>query len=124
EETGRTELLSSAVVGRAAPLAAAVTVAVGASLAIGVLITAGGIGRGESAAGSLAFGGAMAGCGLVFAAVAAITAQLAESSRTAIGIACAVLATPYALRAIGDVQGALSWLPWMTPQACAQPVQP
>ena len=42
EETGRTELLASAVVGRAAPLAAAVTVAIGASLAIGVLITAAG----------------------------------------------------------------------------------
>ena len=56
EETGRTELLSSSVVGRAAPLAAAVTVAVGASLAIGLLIAVAGIGSGEDAAGSLAFG--------------------------------------------------------------------
>ena len=85
EETGRTELLSSAVVGRAAPLAAAVTVAIGASLAIGVLIAAAGIGSGQDAAGSIAFGAAMAGCGLVFAGVAAIAAQLAESSRTAHG---------------------------------------
>ena len=54
EETGRTELLSSAVVGRAAPLAAAVTVAVGASLAIGLLTALAGIGSGESATGSLA----------------------------------------------------------------------
>ena len=124
EEAGRTELLSSSVVGRAAPLAAAVTVAIGASLAIGVLIAAAGIGSGENAAGSLAFGGAMAGCGLVFAGVAAIAAQLAESSRTAVGIACAVLAATFALRAIGDVQSSLSWLTWLSPQGWANHVGP
>jgi ABC-2 type transport system permease protein len=124
EETGRTELLSAAVVGRAAPLAAAVTVAIGASLAIGVLIAVAGIGSGESAAGSLAFGAAMAGCGLVFAGVAAVAAQLAESSRTAIGIACSVLAGTYALRAIGDVQSSLSALTWLSPQGWANHVQP
>ncbi len=124
EETGRTELLSSAVVGRAAPLAAAVTVAIGASIAIGVLIAVAGIGSGESAAGSLAFGAAMAGCGLVFAGVAAVAAQLAESSRTAIGIACSVLAGTFALRAIGDVQGSLSALTWLSPQGWANHVQP
>ena len=124
EETGRTELLASAVVGRAAPLAAAVTVAIGASLAIGVLITAAGIGSGESVTGSLAFGGSMAGCGLVFAGVAAIAAQLAESSRTATGIACAVLAAGYGLRAVGDVESSLSWLTWLSPQGWANHVQP
>ena len=124
EEAGRTELLSSSVVGRAAPLAAAVTVAVGASLAIGVLIAAAGIGSGEDAAGAIAFGGAMAGCGLVFAGIAAIAAQLAESSRTALGIACAVLAGTYALRAIGDVQSSLQWLTWLSPQGWANHVGP
>jgi polyether ionophore transport system permease protein len=122
EETGRTELLSSAVVGRAAPLVAAVTVAIGASLAIGVLIAAAGIGSGQDAAGSIAFGAAMAGCGLVFGGVAAIAAQLAESSRTALGIACGVLAAGYGLRAIGDVQPSLSWLTWLSPQGWANHV--
>ena len=122
EETGRTELLASAVVGRAAPLVAAVTVAIGASLAIGLLVTLAGIGSGESAVGSAAFGVAMAGCGLVFAGVAAIAAQLAESSRTAVGIACAVLAGTYGLRAIGDVKPALSWLTWLSPQGWANHV--
>src|SRR6478736_3179184 len=86
EEAGRTELLSSSVVGRAAPLAAAVSVAIGASLAIGLLVVLAGLGNGEDLAGSLAFGGAMAGCGLTFAAVAAVAAQLAETSRAALGL--------------------------------------
>jgi len=124
EETGRTELLSSAVVGRAAPLAAAVTVAVGASLAIGLLTAAAGIGSGESAPGSILFGAAMAGCGLVFAGVAAVAAQLAENSRTAIAISCSVLALTYGLRAVGDVEGQLSALTWLSPQGWAGHVRP
>jgi len=124
EETGRTELLASAVVGRAAPLAAAVGVAIGASVTIGLLTALAGIGSGQSALGSIAFGAAMAGCGLVFAGVAAITAQLAENSRTAIGIACAVLAGCYGLRAIGDVQNSLGWLTWLSPQGWASHISP
>ncbi|MET0863606.1 MAG: ABC transporter permease [Nakamurella sp.] len=124
EETGRTELLSSAVVGRAAPLAAAVTVAVGASLTIGLLTALAGIGNGQGAIGSIAFGAAMAGCGVVFAGVAAVAAQLAENSRTAIGVACGVLAAGYGLRAIGDVAQSLGWLTWLSPQGWAGHVSP
>ncbi len=124
EEAGRTELLASAVVGRAAPLAAAVTVAIGASLAIGVIVAAAGIGSGESSAGSVLFGAAMAGCGLVFAGVAAVAAQLAESARTAVGISCSVVAVTYALRAVGDVQSQLSWLTWLSPQGWAGHARP
>ena len=124
EEAGRTELLASAVVGRAAPLVAAVAVAVGASLTIGVLAAAAGIGSGQPVVGSLAFGGAMAGCGLVFAGVAAIAAQLAESARTAVGIAAAALAVGYGLRAVGDVSDSLHWLTWLSPQGWANHVEP
>jgi len=124
EETGRTELLASAVVGRAAPLAAAVTVAFAASLTIGLLTAVAGIGSGQPALGSITFGAAMAGCGLVFAGVAAIAAQVAENSRTAIGISCAVVAGCYGLRAIGDVQDSLGWLTWLSPQGWASHVSP
>jgi ABC-2 type transport system permease protein len=124
EETGRTELLASAVVGRAAPLASAVIVAIGASLTIGLLTAVAGIGSGQPPLGSVAFGAAMAGCGLVFAGVAAIAAQLAENSRTATGIACAVLAGCYGLRAVGDVQPSLGWLTWLSPQGWAGHISP
>jgi len=124
EEAGRTELLASSVVGRAAPLAAAVIVAIGASLGIGVLTAAAGLANGQDAVGAVAFGGAMAGCGVVFAGVAAIAAQLAESARTAVGIACAAVGVTYALRAVGDVNASLSWLTWISPQGWANHVQP
>jgi len=124
EEAGRTELLASSVLGRAAPLAAAVIVAIGASLAIGVLTAAAGLANGQDAVGAVAFGGAMAGCGVVFAGVAAIAAQLEESARTAVGIACAAVGVTYALRAVGDVNASLSWLTWISPQGWANHVQP
>ncbi|WP_395726420.1 ABC transporter permease [Nakamurella sp.] len=123
EETGRIELLASSVVGRAAPLTAAVAVAIGASLAIGLLTAAAGVANGQDVAGSLAFGGAMAGCGVAFAGVAAITAQLAESSRTAVGLACSAVGVTYALRAVGDVNSSLSWLTWLSPQGWAGHIQ-
>ncbi|BCI86460.1 ABC transporter permease [Mycobacterium kansasii] len=62
-------------------------------------------------AGSLAFGAALAGSGLVFTAVAAAAAQLSPSARVTRGVAFAVLGTVFALRAVGDAgSGALSWL--------------
>ena len=63
------------------------------------------------AAGSLAFGAALAGSGLVFTAVAAVAAQLSPSARFARGSAFAVLGTAFTLRAVGDAgSGTLSWL--------------
>ncbi|NUT51555.1 MAG: ABC transporter permease, partial [Saccharothrix sp.] len=56
EETGRLELIGSAVVSRHAPLAAAVVVALLASTVIGLLVALGLTGLGESASGSFAFG--------------------------------------------------------------------
>jgi ABC-2 type transport system permease protein len=124
EEAGRSELLSGSVVGRSAPLAAGVAVAVGASLTIGLLAAAAALGSGQDTAGALAFGGAMAGCGVVYAGVAAVTAQLAESARTATGLACTAVAAGFALRAVGDVNSSLSWLTWLSPQGWANHVEP
>ena len=61
--------------------------------------------------GSLAFGAALAGSGLVFTAVAAVAAQLSPSARFARGAAFSVLGAAFTLRAIGDAgSGTLSWL--------------
>lgn len=123
EESGRTELIASSVVGRAAPLAAAVAVAAGASLAIGLLAAAAGMANGQDVTGSIVFGGALAGCGVAFTGVAAIAAQLADSARTAVGLATAAVGVTYALRAVGDTNPALSWLTWLSPQGWAGHVQ-
>ncbi len=113
EETGRAELVRSAVVGRHAGAAAAVLVVVGANVVL-ALALAGGLGalgiETVTWEGSLLFGAAVGAVGLVFAGVAAITAQLTESARAASSIAGLVLAAAYVLRAIGDVAGnGLSW---------------
>jgi ABC-2 type transport system permease protein len=111
EETGRTELIDSTAVGRYASLSAALILSSGASIATGAIGAAGLLTTTVPAAGSLAFGAALAGSGLVFTAVAAVAAQLSPSVRFSRGIAFAVLAAAFTVRAIGDAgSGALSWL--------------
>jgi ABC-2 type transport system permease protein len=111
EETGRAELLDSTAVGRYASLTAAVLLSFGASVATGAIGAAGLLGTSVPPDGSLAFGAALAGSGLVFTAVAAVAAQLSASARFARGAAFATLATAFTLRAVGDAgSGTLSWL--------------
>lgn len=111
EETGRTELIDSTAVGRYAGLTGALLLAFGASLATGAIGAAGLFTTDVPAAGSCAFGAALACSGLVFTAVAAVAAQLSPSARFARGAAFAVLAAAFTLRAVGDAgSGRLSWL--------------
>ncbi|MFA1701900.1 ABC transporter permease [Mycobacterium intracellulare] len=111
EENGRTELVDSTAIGRYASLSAALLLSFGASLGTGAIGAAGLLSTDVPAAGSLAFGAALACSGLVFTAVAAVTAQLSPSARFARGAAFAVLGTAFTLRAVGDAgSGTLSWL--------------
>ena len=113
EEAGRTELVRAAVVGRHAAPTAVLTVAVGVNAALGALVAiALDAGVGElSTVGSWTFGMSVAAGGIVFAAVAAVAAQVTEHARGAIGLACTVLAVAFVMRAAGDVgDRTLSWL--------------
>ena len=111
EETGRTELMDSTAIGRYAGLSAALLVSFGASIATGAIGAAGLLSTSVPPCGSIAFGAALTGSGLVFTAVAAIAAQLSPSARFARGAAFAVLGAAFTLRAIGDAgDGNLSWL--------------
>lgn len=124
EATGRAELLRSSVVGRYAPLAAAlisatvanVTVALGLSLGLG-WSGAFGIDWG----GSWLYGAAHLAVGLSFAAIAALASQLFDSPRAAAGSALALLGLSYLLRGAGDVSG--SFLRWLSPLGWAQATQ-
>lgn len=118
EEAGRRELLGATVLGRGAPLAAALAVAMAASLALGALTAAGMIAQDVSVAGAVAFGLQLAMAGCVFAAVAGVAAQLTEGSRAARGIATAVLGAAFVVRMAADVGGqgnGLQWLSWLSP---------
>ena len=127
EETGRRELLGSAVVGQHASLFAALIAAVGASLMTGTLITLGLLSLGLGPSGSLALGASMAAAGVMFAGVAGVAAQLTDGARAARGISVAVLALAFLLRAAGDASGnghGFSWLSWASPIGWLQQVRP
>ncbi|WP_112261581.1 ABC transporter permease [Lentzea terrae] len=117
EEAGRTELIAATVVGRHAPLAAAVIVAGGTSLLIGLLQALALIGKDLDPAGSFAFGLSTASVGLVFTGVSAFTAQLSENSRVSNAIAGGFLGVTYLFRAAGDAAGESGpqWLTWFSP---------
>src|SRR5262245_26401797 len=108
EESGRYELVGAGVVGRYAPLAASLIVASAASVLTGALTALGMIGLGLDPVGSIAFALAIAAPGCVYAGVAALAAQLTESTRRANGIAAAVLGVGYMLRFVADGSGQ-SW---------------
>jgi ABC-2 type transport system permease protein len=110
EESERAELIRAAPVGRHAPLGAALigvaiadaVVAIGSATALAAY--------GLPLSGSIAFGLAIFGAGMVFAGVAAVAAQVAGGSRAALALGGVVLGLSFVLRAVGDVgNGVLSW---------------
>lgn len=120
EETGRQEMLCAAMVGRRAPLSAALLAAFVANAAVGLLIAGGMAGQGS--AGALALGLGVAGTGMLFATMAAIVAQLTESARLAKGLTSGVLGAAYVLKAAGDAgsEGGSSALTWISPLGWTQ----
>ncbi|MFE3497390.1 ABC transporter permease [Streptomyces sp. NPDC059175] len=123
EESGRQEVLSSAVVGRRAPLTAALLTAVIGDTAVAVLITVGLAAQGVG--GAFALGAAIGGTGVLFATTAAIAAQLTESARLAKGLTAGALGLAFVLRAAGDagsVDGG-SVLTWLSPIGWAENVR-
>ncbi|MFI8290575.1 ABC transporter permease [Streptomyces sp. NPDC085614] len=123
EETGRQEMLSAGMVGRRAPLTAALLAALTANTAVALLVTVSLAGQG--AGGALALGLAIGGTGMLFATTAAIAAQLTESARLARGLTSAVLGLAFVLRAAGDAGRADggSVLTWLSPIGWAEHVR-
>ncbi|MGW0180512.1 ABC transporter permease [Nocardia sp. NPDC003345] len=127
EETGRGEILSATSVGRYANLTAALLLAGGGALLTGLLGAVSLTASDVPAAGSLGFGLALAGSGMVFAGVAAVTAQVCTGARLARGLAFTVLAVTYTLRAVGDAQagaGPVNPLTWLSPQGWSLQIRP
>ncbi|WAL66479.1 ABC transporter permease [Amycolatopsis cynarae] len=123
EDSGRAELVGAGVVSRYAQLTAALVVTAAAVVTTGLLTTLGMVSLGYDAAGSTAFGAAIVAVGLVFTGVAAVSAQLAESGRTATGLAAVVLGFSYLVRFIADGSG-LTGLKWLSFQGWSHLVKP
>ncbi|MFJ1713608.1 MULTISPECIES: ABC transporter permease [unclassified Streptomyces] len=125
EETGRQEMLSSAMVGRRAPLTAALLTAVIANAALALVIAAGLAGSGAGGAGAVALALAVAGTGVLFACTAAIAAQFTESARLAKGLTAAVIGAAFVLKAAGDsaADDGSSPMTWLSPIGWAENVR-
>jgi ABC-2 type transport system permease protein len=124
EETGRAEMIGAGVVGRHASLTAALLVAIAANGLLALASAAVLILNDLPIASSLAAGAEVGGVGITFAAIAAVTAQVAETSRGANGLAAAAIGIAFVLRAIGAVSGTVgdggvtvisAWPTWLSP---------
>ncbi|GAA1252671.1 exporter of polyketide antibiotics [Prauserella halophila] len=122
EELGRVELLRSAVVGRHAPVTATLLVAAAFDVAVGGSIAVALGAQGLPWTGSTTFGAALAAIGIVFAAITAFAAQVADHARGAQALAGGVFGAAYLARAAGDIgDGTLSWF---SPVGWAQATRP
>jgi ABC-2 type transport system permease protein len=111
EESERTELLRSSVVGRHASLAAALLVVAAMNLIVAAISAAAFVAQGYAVGGSIAIATAIGAAGLVFAGVGAVAGQLSRHARGALGLATATLGVTFAVRAVGDIaDNGLSWL--------------
>ncbi|MFG1919662.1 ABC transporter permease [Micromonospora sp. NPDC048898] len=133
EETGRAELIGSAVVGRHAALTAALLLVIGANVVLGLLNAVALIAADLPAAGAFAEGAAIALAGIAFASAAAVCAQIPEGARSANGLAAGFVGVAFLLRSIGDVTGHVTeqgtkvisgWASWLSPIGWAQQVRP
>lgn len=102
EEDGRFELVAGGVVGRRAPLAAAVLLALATVVATGMLSALSLLPTGADATGSLALGAVEIVAGLVMTGITAVAVQLTSTTRGAGGIAVAALGLAFVVRAMGD----------------------
>ncbi len=118
EESGRLELVESLVVGKWAPLASALALVSGV-MAVLCLVNAFGVTAiGLSAGSAWAFAVSVSLCGLVFGAIAGITAQITQAARAANVIALLLLAASFLLRGTADAAGTTTttaWWAWLSP---------
>lgn len=124
EDSGQAELLASAVMGRQTRLAVAVAMAVLASLALGIVATAATVAFGGGLANSAALAATWTAAGCMFAAVAAVAAQLGSDARSATFLSVGFLGACYIARGFIDSSGAGEWALWLTPFGWLEQVRP
>ncbi|MGW0159031.1 ABC transporter permease [Mycobacterium sp. NPDC003323] len=121
EESGAAELVQSSVVGRFARTAAALSLATAVNAVLAVAMTAALAVDGFAVIDSAAFSIGIVAVAQVFAALAAVTAQLWRQSRTATGAAMGALGAAALIRGVGDViDPSGSAVSWLSPIAWAQ----
>ncbi|WP_314194723.1 polyketide antibiotic transporter [uncultured Arthrobacter sp.] len=133
EELGRAELIGSAPIPRAAPLTATLLLGAAANLALALTVAAGFAAAGLPGPGALTAGAAVGAVGAFFVALAAAIAQVMPSGRAANGAAAGLVGAAYFLRGIGDAFGTPStdltqvtsgWVSLLSPIGWGQRTRP
>ncbi|MGE2736749.1 ABC transporter permease [Mycolicibacterium vaccae] len=121
EEDGSAELVLASVVGRHARTTAALLVVAGVNAVLAATMTAVLAATGLDVVDSAAMAVGVTAVAMLFGAVAAVTAQMWRTARSASGAAMAVLAVAVVVRGLGDViDYSGSALSWCSPIAWAQ----
>ena len=111
EESGRDELIRSGVVGRQAPMTAALALTAAAAAVVGLGVTGSLVAYGLPVAGAVSLGLGLWLSGLAFGGIALLAARSPPRRGRCTRLTGAAIGVSYVLRAIGDVgNGALSWL--------------
>jgi ABC-2 type transport system permease protein len=125
EEDGRFELVAAGVVGRRAPLAAAVGLATATVLATGLLSALSLVATGVDPTGAFALGAVEVVAGFVMSGITAIAVQLTSTTRGTGGIAIGLLGLAFVVRATADTaSGSGQQLGWLSFLGWAEKVSP
>lgn len=124
EQSGRAELVRAAVIGRHAPLTAALLVAAITNTVLAVLLFLGTSGIGFGGGDAALYGASITATGMFFAGLTAATVQLAASARAAGGIAGALLAVASVGRGAAAAQGNDNPALWLSPMSWANLTKP
>ena len=130
EDTGRWQLVlagrtnpARATMATVAALAAAICVVFAGTTAF-TMIAATRPGVGFSAVDTAVFGLSIVAAPAVFAAVATLCSQLAQTRRLATALSMGTLAVAFVIRMIGDANPSSHWLLWATPLGWVELAQP
>ncbi len=124
EDSGQAELLASGVMGRETRLGVALAMAVIASVLLGIVATTATVIAGGTVTDSVFLAATWTASGCMFAAVAAVTAQLGSDARSANSLAVAFLGAAYIVRGFVDSSGGSDWALWLTPFGWLERVRP
>ncbi len=115
EDSGQAELLASGVLGRGSRLMTAVGLAYLGSLALGIVVGLATVLSGGAWEASMLLAATFTATGWLFAALAAVTAQLGSDARTASSMAVGALGVLFMLRGIAYSLEAPEWTIWVNP---------
>lgn len=115
EEYGRAELVLAGPVRAGRAVLAQLLVLATASGVVGAATALVLSAAGTGAAGSVVFGLAVTGFGATFAGVSAVSAQVFEVRRRAIGAAAAAFGLSFLVRMLANSSSSRGWVRWLTP---------